>query len=327
MAMSGPRPSTAADGPQIRALRLLDNWRQLWRLNFCVHARFAGTKLKVPIVFGEGRQNLAQLEWWLLESLGRLFALRDGAFLDVGVNVGQTLLKAKALDRGRPYYGFEPNPRCCQYVEQLIRANRFPRCVLVPAGLSRRCGLAELKWTVESDVDSRASLVEGFWPDTSNLDTRYVTVVDGDAAIDQMSIRSIAVIKIDVEGAELDVVAGLERTLRREQPYVICEILPVVDAATVYGRQRLARQEELLEIFARIGYRLYRVHTDATTEPVHDIDVHADLDLSNYIAVPDAGRPSFEAAFPSRGAARSEGSMSTSENDQRHSPWSVKAAQ
>jgi FkbM family methyltransferase len=302
---SGRRSHYVRDARR-RALQLLNRSGQLWRFNFSVRTDVAGAPFKVPILFGEGRQNIVPIEEWLDETLARLFRLHKGAFLDVGVNVGQTLLKAKALDPARRYYGFEPNPRCCQYVEQLIRANRLAACAVIPAGLSSYSGLAVLQMTKNTDLDSCASVVPGHWPDDSDLDTRYVTVLHGDVAVETIGIAEIAAIKIDVEGGELDVLRGLERTLRAHQPYLVFEILPVVDVASNYGRLRIVRRRALLDLLAMLGYRLYRVHLDATVELIADIeDEYTDLALSNYIAVHENTSESFLDAFPSRAVVRS----------------------
>ena len=59
------------------------------------------------------------------EVIQRLFKLKSGAFIDVGVNLGQTLLKVAAIDPGRAYVGFEPNPACVDYVWKLIETNNL----------------------------------------------------------------------------------------------------------------------------------------------------------------------------------------------------------
>ena len=41
-------------------------------------------------------------------------------FIDVGVNVGQTLLKLKSISSEINYLGFEPNPNCVNYLKNLI---------------------------------------------------------------------------------------------------------------------------------------------------------------------------------------------------------------
>jgi FkbM family methyltransferase len=64
-----------------------------------------------------------------------LMTARKGTFVDVGMNLGQTLLAAKAIDPARHYIGFEPNPHCFAYCEQLTQLNQLPNVSLVPIGL------------------------------------------------------------------------------------------------------------------------------------------------------------------------------------------------
>jgi FkbM family methyltransferase len=271
-------------------VRLLHGTKQLWRVNLSVPTQIAGQVVRIPILLGNGLQNLdidSSSEPWLMESLRRLFARRAGAFVDVGVNIGQTLIKAKALDRRRPYYGFEPNPGCCHYVEQLIHVNQFPNCTMIPTGLSDCSGIATLRSHPHVSLDSCASLVDGFAFGYEGLDAGQVaTLLPGDEVMARLEIDEIAVIKIDVEGGELEVLRGLERTLRARRPYVICEILPVVDVKAPTGELRLTRQEAVLDFLRKMGYAAFRVHGDLSIQPIEAIEVHSSLDLSNYIFVP-----------------------------------------
>jgi len=50
-------------------------------------------------------------------------ATRQGAFVDVGVNIGQTLLKLLRIDPNRNYLGFEPQIACCFLIDQFIKDN------------------------------------------------------------------------------------------------------------------------------------------------------------------------------------------------------------
>src|ERR1700716_3194432 len=71
-------------------VRLLHGTKQLWRVNLSVPTQIAGQVVRIPILLGNGLQNLDidSSEPWLMESLRRLFARRAGAFVDVGVNIG-----------------------------------------------------------------------------------------------------------------------------------------------------------------------------------------------------------------------------------------------
>ena len=93
-------------------LRALQRTGLLARMNFSVRARIGGQRVTVPIREGIGTNLLLQDEPWMFPLLGALLRQFPGVFVDVGVNVGQTLTKVKAIEPGRSYVGFEPNPVC-----------------------------------------------------------------------------------------------------------------------------------------------------------------------------------------------------------------------
>ena len=78
-----------------------------WRMNFSVAARVGERSLKIPILLGRGYQNLQIGEAWLYRAFAKVLAARAGAFVDVGVNLGQTLIKVKLIDPKRQYVGFD----------------------------------------------------------------------------------------------------------------------------------------------------------------------------------------------------------------------------
>jgi FkbM family methyltransferase len=292
------------------AARALHRRGLLWRTNFTVAGRLAGRPLKVPLQFGAGWEHLRMGEVWLFRGLQRVLADRAGAVIDVGVNVGHTLIKIKAIDADREYIGFEPNPVCLQYTQQLIAVNRFARTTIVPIGISDRSGV--MKLLLNPDADPSATLVESFREPERYARSILVPVFTGDDVLDQLGVGEIAVIKIDVEGGELDVVNGLSRTLRRTAPIVFCEVLPVFDPLSQMGRFRLQRQTALLGVLRDHGYAIFRMYVDESIEQVSEFGVHADMTRSNYAFVPekdvDAFRRRFtEAALPVPVAAQRPG--------------------
>ncbi|TIM59645.1 MAG: FkbM family methyltransferase, partial [Mesorhizobium sp.] len=77
-----------------------------------------------------------------------------------------------------------------------------------------------------------------------------VSIIAIDDAIVQRGLRPPSLVKIDVEGAEIDVLGGMKETLRRHRPKVIYE----VDDATRDGLDRKARQ--IAELLTAAGYAL-----------------------------------------------------------------------
>jgi FkbM family methyltransferase len=277
------------------AARALHRRGILWRANFTVAGRLGGRPLRVPLQCGAGWEHLRMGEVWLFHGIERVLQDRPGAFVDVGVNVGHTLIKVKAIDPDREYLGFEPNPHCLRYTQQLITVNQFSRCTVVPIGISNRTGV--MKLLLNPDADPSATLVEGFREPERYARAMPVPVFVGDDVLDGLGVTNVAVVKIDVEGGELDVIQGLERTLRRTSPFLFCEVLPVFDEHSDMGRFRLRRQTILRDLLHDLGYLIFRIYVDDTVEELNDFGLHADMTRSNYVFVPRAEVNAFRRRF------------------------------
>ncbi len=265
--------------------------RALSVTNVTIRVRHAQSRFRVPILAGLGGANrlaLAQ-ERWMLSIIEAALADQPGFFVDVGVNVGQTLLKVKAVNPAQAYVGFEPNVACAAYVRKLIKANRFADCRIVPVGLSSQPTIVQL-FTTGAGA-SNASMIEGFRSGSFYSDREVAVVFAGDAALDALAVNDVAIIKIDVEGAEADVIQGLTRTLADKRPAVVCEILPTgVDAADnnaqPQGALRRRRQAELLGTMKQSGYVFGRIAKEGRIARLDTIEAHQDQALCQYLFVP-----------------------------------------
>jgi FkbM family methyltransferase len=234
-------------------------------------------------VYGKNQPH----EPWLDGIIKNILSNRPGAFIDIGVNLGQTLLKVKSLNLSNEYFGFEPNPTCCYYANELVRLNKFNNCTIVPVGLYDKPAL--LKLLMKSDEDPAASLIEDFRdPSYSYSLAKYVPVFTGDYLLNLLNIGEILLIKIDVEGAELEVISGLRDTLKKSQPYIICEILPLYDENTKMGQFRKNRQDAIANILAQENYQIYRIIHSGELMALETIEIHSDLSLCEYLFIPKA---------------------------------------
>jgi FkbM family methyltransferase len=264
-------------------VRLLQRFDLLWRVNFSVGGTFDRQPIRVPILFGHGAQQFAIGERWMLTVLRSVLARRSGTFVDVGVNLGQTLLKVKLIDPGRRYCGFEPNPRAYQYATELVRQNGFANCRLYPIGLGATADVATL--FSKADADPSASIVPGFRPPARYSQSHPVAVFPGDTFARELG-DEVAAVKIDVEGGELEVLQGLHATVTRHRPFILCEILPVFERESETGRFRLRRQRDVESLLSRWRYRIFRIHLDGTLSELDEIEAHADLTRCNYLFAP-----------------------------------------
>jgi len=260
---------------------------KFWRsLNIPVaYIHLEGSDFKVP------RAQNYQLypekfykEKWLLHLLGRVHKKRSiETFVDVGVNIGQTLLKIKSLHSDIRYVGFEPNLNCCSLVQTLISINQLKNATVVPCGLSEKNGIVQILTKRQDPVDSTASVIKGFRQ--GNTHASLAMAYKMDDILSQLDLKSVDVIKIDIEGGELEAIKGMVETLRRYQPIIILEVLPPYNDKNQF---RIQRQNELSIIFERLQYKIFwlKGENDRSLYELSEFPVHDNLNESDYLIVP-----------------------------------------
>jgi FkbM family methyltransferase len=164
-----------------------------------------------------------------------------GDFVDVGAHVGMySVAAALALGgRGR-VLAFEPNPGAREQLEANLALNACRDVVVSAAAASDAVGKTVLHVPATPDP-SFSSLEAGRFAEGEPVAVATTTI---DAAVREHGLRP-AVVKIDVEGGELAVVAGMEETLEL-RPALLVEVDPESGA-------------ELERRLAARGYRAYRV--------------------------------------------------------------------
>lgn len=230
--------------------------RVLRSFNLTGKTKINNCHFKVPIVKGSGMGNLRITEYWMIDCLNRLFRfVPEGSVVDVGVNLGQTLLKLKSVDLQRRYVGFEPNPFCVSYTRDLIRANRWENCEIIPSGLGSEFGVAALD--AESEADTSASIVANLRTGRTATFKQYIPLLRFDSIVGSVGLGDARLVKIDVEGAELEVLAGMTAFLRDVRPVVLCEVL---HAHTVDQIPMLRdRNGQILQMLHQLDFRLFQI--------------------------------------------------------------------
>jgi FkbM family methyltransferase len=152
--------------------------------------------------------------------------LRPGdTYWDVGSSLGfYAVLVGRMVGPSGRVVAFEPEPRSRERLLQNVAENSLSDVVQVePVALGSGPGSFQLA-VAASFLDGSHKVVS----DASHAGGRdlvEVTVAAGDALVAERGWTVPAVIKVDVEGAELDVFAGLARTLEdRALRMVLCEV-------------------------------------------------------------------------------------------------------
>lgn len=216
-----------------------------------------------------------------------------GALMDVGTNIGQTLSR----DPEVRYIGFEPNPVCYLYCQNLVKENQLKSVTLYPVGLSDSPGTVSLFG--DNDHASGATILEDFRQDTPKRKYREIhkiAVLTGDDVLATTEdMKEISPIKIDIEGAEVFALRGMHQTLATKKPVVVLEILPVYDLETESHRRRKSLQEQLLVLMRDLGYVPHLVlERTNKLELVDEIPVHGDMNRTNYVFLQPHQRLAFE---------------------------------
>jgi FkbM family methyltransferase len=246
--------------------------RALRYLNIAVPIEVAGNRFRAPIVRGMGISNRRDAEPWMTDVLRRLLALAPGsAFLDVGVNIGQTLFKVKSLEPERSYVGFEPNPFCVGYANEVIRLNGFRHCEIVPVGLADQAAVCQ--FFAIDDQDSAGSIVEGLRPGQVIGRKQYVPVFPFES-VAHLVPSKVGIVKIDVEGAELEVLQGMDALLRAQQPWITCEVLHSHTAEQIPTQRE--RNQTLMRFIDERGYVPYQIVKSGGTAGLRPIEAFSE---------------------------------------------------
>jgi FkbM family methyltransferase len=239
------------------------------------------TSLQIPLQRGLDHRVLkTDGEQWMNILIETIARHEKGAFIDVGANAGQTLLKVKSLLPHMQYIGFEPNIYCAGYVSQIIQANRFKDCVIFPIGLGDKDSIATL--FCHNHSDPKGTVIDNFRGREATLLQQTVLIRDAGAFLNSLNIDKIALVKIDVEGYEASVLSGMKSILQQQRPFIICEVLRTHGPHHPSYDFRCTSRSICETVLSDSHYAIWVATRRLTIEPVAHL---SDL-FTNYIFVP-----------------------------------------
>ena len=227
----------------------------------------------------------------LVAPLERAMKATSGLIIDVGVNLGQTLTKILSIDPTRPYLGFEPQIGACFFVSRFLSDNHLTHMSVLPVGLSDKN--TSMTFYSDGDADVMGTTIPNA-KRSSGLAKRHIQVRVGDDVLKELDCSTPGIVKIDVEGAELQVLAGLKNTIERSRPIVFFEQLPNFFGA---DRQRLPEDEciartttaaEIFKFFAQRNYEIRQINKAGEEQKIShfELDDAASFAGSDYVAYP-----------------------------------------
>jgi FkbM family methyltransferase len=215
----------------------------------------------------------------------KTFLAPGDVFIDIGANIGDWTLPAARLvgTQGR-VLSVEPVPRMAEALRKSAWVNRFTQVQVFDCALSNRVGEADFSMERENSGGSRLDdMQDGPGRNFSRIKVKVRTL---DEMVDAENLSAIALIKIDVEGFEADVLQGAVRTLNKFSPPLHLET----------GHETEDKRRIIADSLAGAGYELAGiVCADGVVEaPLRDYAAQSglftDLGMANIFALPAMSR-------------------------------------
>jgi len=195
---------------------------------------------------------------------------QPGVVIDVGANGGQQT--RAALDAGHTVFAFECLPSAYEVVRKMFEGNL--QAHVINACVSNQTGLGTLHLAgsssslfaenLENPQEQRKAQRE------AHKSVRVVRV-----PLDELIDRSagpISLIKVDVQGAEYEVISGAQRLLRRDLPVVLYEDSGNMGAVDPKHYPRGFRTSgSVRSLLAGLGYTCHPVRGRGAGEGMFDV--------------------------------------------------------
>jgi FkbM family methyltransferase len=197
-------------------------------------------------------------------------------FVDVGANFGTfSLLASRIVGHDGRVFAIEPQPALGVFIGESLELSRVSNCELVQAA----CGstVAEAELLVPDDDSGRAGFFPAFSAQKPHKTVR-VSIHTLDSLLADRLCPGRMVLKIDVEGSEVDVLDGSGETIRTRRPAILIELNPWSARAAGKGAR------EVVDRLEAAGYTKFATaHSYPGTIEVKDLPLDKQLNL---IALP-----------------------------------------
>lgn len=172
----------------------------------------------IKVIKGTVRHTLDKDDAWLFE-----LAKYHKVIFDVGSNIGQAAMLMLYHDHVEKIVLIDPNPKALSYAaENLIMNNLSGKAHFIPAFISEKNGEKIELYTV--GVGAAGSKFKGFAKTASKMDSHFsVNTITLDSLSETLVLKP-NLVKIDVEGAEYEVLKGAAKLAKESHPVFFVEM-------------------------------------------------------------------------------------------------------
>lgn len=192
-----------------------------------------------------GTYEFMEIGWWKkIIKLGMVGC-------DIGVNKGYySLFFAKLVGSKGKVLSFEPDKENCFWIRKTLSANSYKNIKLYQNALYNKNGESDF---FKGHYSGHHSLVIDFGLGKLKTKTRKL-----DDVLKEENIKKIDFMKIDVEGAEVEVLEGAQRLLRHQKPKLMIDIHHHLNIGVDGEKFFSTDGEKFFNLLKSCGYKIYQ---------------------------------------------------------------------
>lgn len=136
--------------------------------------------------------------------------------VDIGGFIGtHTYTLSDAVGNGK-VYTFEPQPWAYKCIRKTLSKNKIKNVKLTNKGISDKKGIINFC----SDYTGGSSMCKERKKNYKWLERYSIKIIN----LDSLNLKNISIMKIDVEGHEIEVLKGAKKTIMSNRPVIVIEI-------------------------------------------------------------------------------------------------------
>jgi len=166
--------------------------------------------------------------------------------VDMGAYIGtHTMSLVDAVGAKGNVVTFEPQPWAYKGIKKTLAKNKIKNCRVINAGLSDKKGKIQFC----SDGSGSSSVCT----ERSPSKKKWVEVYDIPiVTLDSYNLQNVSIMKVDVEGHELNALMGSMKTIESSKPVILLEV----------WRKRTNRFQKIKEFMETINYKIKHISAD-----------------------------------------------------------------
>lgn len=152
-------------------------------------------------------------------------------FVDVGTNTGLYCFVAARFPQIKKIYAFEPQGDCVRQFKKTVSINNWDSKFII-----KNCALGNKKTQLELELAGTGS---SFNSNLISKNSRNKIIVPVSTLDTELNNKSCDFLKIDVEGFEMQVLLGAQKTIERCKPMIFVEINTKSKSETKHAYEKI----------------------------------------------------------------------------------------